>query len=67
MKSAGLTKRQSEILGMMAEGICHKTISRRLGISISTIRVHLRFAYERLGALNGKNAVAIALRKHYIE
>lgn len=44
-----LTRRQSEIIALMSEGKSNKAIARALGISPSTVKVHLHAAYRALG------------------
>jgi LuxR family transcriptional regulator, maltose regulon positive regulatory protein len=50
------------VLGLLAEGLQHEEIGRRLGISSETVRTHLRKASGRLGASSRTQAVATALR-----
>ena len=57
-----LTQRELEVLGLLAEGLQHEEIGRRLGISSETVRTHLRKASDRLGAATRTQAVATALR-----
>jgi two-component system response regulator DesR len=60
--SRKLTQRELEVLGLLAEGLQHEEIGRRLGISSETVRTHLRKASDRLGAATRTQAVATALR-----
>jgi DNA-binding NarL/FixJ family response regulator len=43
-----LSKRETEILEHLAIGLANKEIADRLGISVETVRVHLRRIYEKL-------------------
>lgn len=43
-----LTPRQQEVLGMMAKGLTNAQIARRLFLSESTVKQHLRAAYKVL-------------------
>jgi DNA-binding NarL/FixJ family response regulator len=43
-----LSKRETEILELLAQGLANKEIADRLEISIETVRVHLRRIYEKL-------------------
>jgi DNA-binding NarL/FixJ family response regulator len=45
---AGLSRREQEILALLAEGLPNKLIAARLGISPETVNVHLRRIYEKL-------------------
>lgn len=44
----GLSKRQSEILEFLTQGLANKEIADRLNVSVETVRVHLRRVYEKL-------------------
>jgi two-component system, NarL family, response regulator len=57
-----LTQRELDVLELLAEGLQHEEIGRRLGISSETVRTHLRKACDRLGAATRTQAVATALR-----
>jgi DNA-binding NarL/FixJ family response regulator len=57
-----LTPRELDVLGLLAQGLQHEEIGRRLGISSETVRTHLRKASDRLGANTRTQAVATALR-----
>lgn len=61
-RSSSLTQRELDVLTLLAEGLQHEEIGRRLGISSETVRTHLRKACERLGAATRTQAVATALR-----
>jgi len=61
-RSGNLTPRELDVLGLLAEGLQHEEIGRRLGISSETVRTHLRKASERLGASTRTQAVATSLR-----
>jgi DNA-binding NarL/FixJ family response regulator len=45
---AKLSKREIEILELLTEGLANKEIADRLGISVETVRVHMRRIYEKL-------------------
>ena len=64
--TAKLTERELDVLRLLAEGLQHEEIGRRLGISSETVRTHLRKACDRLGASTRTQAVATALRHGYI-
>lgn len=57
-----LTRRQSEILTLIAEGIPAKVIAVRLALSETTVRNHIRGILSRLGAHSQLEAVATARR-----
>ena len=43
-----LTKREHEVLTLLAKGYHYKEISTQLGITFSTVRTHLEHIYEKL-------------------
>ncbi|HXE42845.1 MAG TPA: response regulator transcription factor [Candidatus Baltobacteraceae bacterium] len=43
-----LTKREHEILALLSKGSLYKEISDTLGISVTTVRTHLKHIYEKL-------------------
>jgi DNA-binding NarL/FixJ family response regulator len=62
-----LTKRQREILQLLANGESTTVAARELDLSTETIKTHTKNALGRLGARNRTHAVAIALRESLIE
>jgi DNA-binding NarL/FixJ family response regulator len=62
-----LTRRQREILQLIANGESTTAASRELGLSEETVKTHTKNALGRLGARNRTHAVAIALRESLIE
>lgn len=57
-----LTKRQQDVLHLLAAGASNKAIARRLRISESTVKVHLRNIMSRNGATNRTQIVAYYLK-----
>jgi DNA-binding NarL/FixJ family response regulator len=57
-----LSARQREILGLVVEGFSNAEIGRRLYLSESTIKQHLRAAYKLLGVSNRTEAANIFRR-----
>jgi DNA-binding NarL/FixJ family response regulator len=43
-----LSKRETEILELLSQGLANKEIADRLGLSTETVRVHLRRIYDKL-------------------
>ena len=62
-----LTRRQREILQLLADGGSNALAARELGLSEETVKTHTKNALARLGARNRTHAVAIALRESLIE
>lgn len=44
-----LTRREAEVLGLVAEGMANKQVARRLGISERTVKAHLTSVFQRIG------------------
>jgi DNA-binding NarL/FixJ family response regulator len=59
---SGLGARKVEILEMVTEGLSNAQIAKRLYVSESTIKQHLRTAYKALGVKNRNQAAALMLR-----
>jgi DNA-binding NarL/FixJ family response regulator len=62
-----LTRRQREILQLLANGESTTVAARELGLSEETVKTHTKNALARLGARNRTHAVAIAMREALIE
>jgi DNA-binding NarL/FixJ family response regulator len=52
-----LTKREQEILALLAKGYLYKEIADQLDISLSTVRAHLHAIYEKLHVQSRTEAV----------
>ena len=62
-----LTRRQREILHLLADGGSTAVAARELGLSEETVKTHTKNVLARLGARNRTHAVAIALRECLID
>jgi DNA-binding NarL/FixJ family response regulator len=62
-----LTRRQREILQLLADGGSTSAAARELGLSEETVKTHTKNVLARLGARNRTHAVAIALRECLID
>ena len=58
-----LSKREQEILGLLAKGCLYKEIADQLGITPGTVRVHLHTIYEKLHVQSRTQAVVKFLGK----
>lgn len=47
--SIHLSKRETEVLDLLAEGLRNKEIADRLGLSVETVRDYLKHIYAKLG------------------
>lgn len=61
-----LTPRESEILGMLADGLANKEIAARLNISSHTVKSHVQSLFSKLGADTRAEAVAVGVRRGLI-
>lgn len=57
-----LTRKESRILQLVAEGYSNIAMAEKLFVSDSTVRTHLRNINQKLGAINRTQAVAVARR-----
>lgn len=62
-QSRELTEREVEIIRRIVEGKSNKEIAISLGISDSTVKVHLRQIFKKLHASNRLDALRIALQR----
>jgi DNA-binding NarL/FixJ family response regulator len=61
-----LTRREAEILELVAEGLSNKEIAGRLTITEGTVKNHVHNALEKLHLSNRVQAAAFAVRQGYI-
>ncbi|MDN8614564.1 response regulator transcription factor [Variovorax ginsengisoli] len=61
-----LTRRELEVLDLLAEGASNKGIARRLGISVHTAKFHVGSLLDKLDATGRTDAVAQAVRQGVI-
>ncbi len=57
-----LSKRELEVLGLMAQGLSNRQIARRLVLSEGTVKVHIRNIYGKLGVSSRTQALSQALK-----
>ncbi|HEX5990763.1 MAG TPA: response regulator transcription factor [Solirubrobacterales bacterium] len=62
-----LTRRQRQILQLLADGESTTVAARQLDLSEETVKTHTKHALARLGARNRTHAVAIAVRECLID
>lgn len=56
-----LTKRERELLSSLAGGATNSQLADELGVSVNTVKFHLRNLYEKLDVRNRAQAVAMFL------
>jgi DNA-binding CsgD family transcriptional regulator len=62
LKPIGLTQRESEVLGWVAEGKSNNDVGLILGIRAVTVKKHLEHIFEKMGVETRTAAVAFAIR-----
>ncbi len=60
-----VTRREVEVLRLMADGASNEQIARRLVISVGTVKSHVKRILRKLGAANRAEAVSHWLRSEY--
>jgi len=55
-----LTPREKEVLRLMAEGVASREIAKKLGISYTTVRTHIRSLGSKLGVHSKLEAIVKA-------
>ena len=65
-RARGMTARERQIVGLLAEGLTGAQIAAELYLSPETVRTHIRNAMARLGAATRSQAVALALEREEI-
>ena len=63
---AALTRREADVLALLAQGHANKVIAARLGITEHTVKTHIAAVYEKLDARNRAEAVVAAARQGLI-
>jgi DNA-binding NarL/FixJ family response regulator len=46
---ASLTRRETEIAGLVAQGLPNKAVATQLGLGEGTVKIHLHNIYRKLG------------------
>jgi DNA-binding NarL/FixJ family response regulator len=62
-----LTDRETDVLKHVAGGNRNRDIGQKLFIAEETVKVHMRHIMEKLGASDRTQAVAIAVRRGFIQ
>ena len=61
-----LTRQETELLKLLADGHHKKTAAQEMGISVNTVSFHLKHVYEKLQVHSKTEAVAKALRERLV-
>jgi DNA-binding NarL/FixJ family response regulator len=62
----GLSARELDMLGLLADGYSYSVLAGQLGITANTVRNHIRAIYEKLHVHSRSEAVSKAIRKRMI-
>lgn len=54
-----LTDRERALMGLLAQGHSNKALARELGISVNTVKFHLRSMFEKLAVNSRTQAIAL--------
>jgi DNA-binding NarL/FixJ family response regulator len=58
-----LSPRERQVMHLMAEGLTAERVGAELGVSVETVRTHVRNAIRKLQARNRVHAIALALER----
>lgn len=62
-----LTRREIEVLGLLARGLTYALIADRLGISEHTVTTHIKNTYRKLDVHSARAAVYKSLQLRFLE
>lgn len=66
-KDAGLTKRELEVLKLLAEGLYNKEIAYKLSISEKTVKNHVSSIFKKIKVFDRTQAAVYAIRNNIVE
>ena len=61
-----LTGRETDVLQLLAQGCCNKSIARKLGIGVGTVKTHVKGVMSKLDATARTHAVLVATQRGLI-
>lgn len=64
--SAGLTRREREVLGLLARGLTNPQIAEQLVIGLPTVGTHVASIYHKLGVTTRSAATRYAVEHHLV-
>lgn len=62
-----LTRREDDVLQLLAQGLCNKSIGRRLDIAPGTVKFHVKSIMEKLNASTRTEVASIAISRGMTE
>ena len=66
-KAAGLTERETVILGALARGLSNEQIAKELWVAEQTVKFHLTNVYRKLGVSNRTEAARYAYQQGLVD
>ena len=66
-KTFGLTARELQVVGLIAQGCTNKDISSECGISEETVKRHLKNIFDKVGVSSRLELALFALNHHLVE
>jgi two-component system NarL family response regulator len=63
LSTEALTRREAEVLDLLAHGKANREIAVELSVSETTVKSHLRGIFTKLGVLSRTEAIAVASRR----
>lgn len=63
LTTEALTRRETEVLVLLARGQANREIATELNVSETTVKSHLRGIFTKLGVLSRTEAIAVASRR----
>ncbi|MFI3241993.1 MAG: LuxR C-terminal-related transcriptional regulator [Alphaproteobacteria bacterium] len=64
---SNITKRQFEVLSLVAQGMANKEIANSLHISESTVKLHMHGLFKNLNVNNRTQALIAAQESHILK
>ena len=61
-----LSPREREVLRFVMQGQSNRETAEAMGLSVNTVKFHLKNVFEKLGVSSRKDAVQIAIREHLV-
>jgi DNA-binding CsgD family transcriptional regulator len=61
-----ITRRERDVLKLIASGASSELIAEELSISVETVRTHVRNLLQKLGARNRAHAIALAMQQSLV-